>query len=307
MFAATLSKDETPFQDPAAMEKLKAAVGNLNQLPMLPVAATKAVTMARAPDCSLPKLAAVIETDPALAASVLKLANSALYRPARPLTSLELAIVRLGLRECCNLILTAGMRGLFLRTQPRLKRTCDTLWHHSFLTACLCRRLNTAFALGFQGEEFSGGLFHDLGRLLFALGLPDRFPTVDPLDFREGPEVLARERNQLGVDHGFAGAWFAAVNQLPPALSDISEFHHCPAKAVKHQALVALVATGDDMANHIQRERTTEGYTLDDNLSWPLVRAPRDEKARDEQAALLPELMMEAVAEAEAVMGFRAG
>src|SRR5690348_8006822 len=62
------------------LQTLLTAVGKLNRMPTLPVAATRAMTVAKDPNSSLAELAAVIERDPALAAGILKLANSALYR-----------------------------------------------------------------------------------------------------------------------------------------------------------------------------------------------------------------------------------
>lgn len=289
----------------ADLERLKAAVGNLNQLPMLPQAATQALELVHDPDCSLKQLARVIERDPALATGILKLANSALYRVGRTITSLDLAIVHLGLRECRNLIITVGMRSLFRHVSKEQQERAETLWHHSFLTGCLSRRLNRALGLGFQGEEFSCGLSHDLGRLLIALGLPDRFAAVDPLDFHEGPETLQRERDQLGIDHCYFGAWFANVNQLPSSLSSVCQFHHEPAEVQEHQLLVALVAAADDMANYLQRERKTSGYTLARNLGWPLLVPTEDADAQERLAALLPLVLEESLHEAHDVVGFK--
>src|SRR5262249_53468109 len=185
------------------------------------------------------------------------------------------------------------MRSLFQDLRAGQKERCETLWRHSFLTACLCRRLNTVLGLGCQGEEFSGGLFHDLGRLLITLGVPDRAAAIDPLHFREADDVLGRERERLGVDHGYFGAWFANVNQLPAALANASLFHHAPEETHEYQTLVALVATADHLANYVQREKKTDGYTPDGNRGWPLLGVAQDEKVRARLATLLPGYLAE--------------
>lgn len=303
MPAATEPEATVPVEDHPALKHLRGSVGTLSKLPMLPVTATRAMAMTKASDCSLKKLAAVIETDPVLAAGVLKLANSALYSFGHTVSGLELAIVRLGLRECSNLIFTVGMRSLFLKLRLAQRKPCETLWQHSFLTACLCRRLNEALQLGYRGEEFSAGLFHDLGRLLFALGVPEKFASVDPLDFRDDPEVLIRERDEFGLDHGSFGAWFAQVNELPVMLSHASQFHHAPEQAPGHQALVALVAAADDMANHMQREKNVERYTPDATRGWSLLGLYGHDETSLRAAARLPAIMAEALLEAKAVMG----
>src|SRR5438876_11613876 len=78
------------------LESLRATVGNFSRLPTLPEAATRAMAIAKDPNSSLARLASVIERDPALAAGILKLANSALYRRGHAVGSLHQAVVRLG-------------------------------------------------------------------------------------------------------------------------------------------------------------------------------------------------------------------
>src|SRR5262249_52230906 len=154
----------------------------------------KAMAVAKNPDSSLAEMATVIERDPALAAGILKLANSPLYRTAYAVETLHQAVVKLGLRECQNLILAVGMRSLF-RTLPRPRQArYESLWRHSFLTGCVSRQLNCLLEMGFRGEEFAGGLSHDIGRVLIAIGAPDHFDAVDPMNFIEGPDLLANER-----------------------------------------------------------------------------------------------------------------
>ena len=253
------------------LESLKATVGNFNRLPTLPEAATRAMAVAKDPHSSLSRLASVIERDPALAAGILKLANSALYRRTHPVGGLHQAVVLLGGRECQNLILAVDMRSLF-RSLPRPQQArYEVLWRHAFLAGCLCRRLNEALGLTFDGEEFASGLTHDIGRVLIALGAPEYAEAADPMDFIEGPEVLLREQAVLGTDHCYFGSWFANLNNLPAPLVSAVQFHHTPDWAEEHKPLVALVAVADHMANYHQREQRVEGYDAATNPAWPVL------------------------------------
>jgi HD-like signal output (HDOD) protein len=265
-------KEPSPAGARPVLETLKATVGSFNRLPTLPEAATRAMAIAKDPDSSLARLSAVIERDPALAAGILKLANSALYRTGHGVCSLHQAVVRLGVRECQNLILAVGMRSLF-RSVPRARQhRYEDLWRHSYLTASLCRRLNAVLGLPFDGEEFAGGLAHDIGRVLLALGAPDHAEAADPMDFVEGPDVLLRERAVLGTDHCYFGSWFANLNHLPAPLVSAVQFHHAPDQAEEHKPLVALVAVADHMANYFQRQQRVEGYDAANNPAWDLLR-----------------------------------
>jgi HD-like signal output (HDOD) protein len=272
-----VGKKQAPVESRSPAEILKSGLGSLNKLPMLPETATKAMAVANDSRSSLTDLAGVIMRDPTLATGILKLANSPLYRIGRTIDSLGQAVVRLGLRECKNLIITVGMRSLFRSVSPAHKQQCELLWRHSFLTACLCRHLNTALKLGYRGEEFSCGLSHDLGRILIAIGVPNHFDAADPMDFVEGPDLLGQEREFLGTDHCYFGSWFANVNQLPASLVSSIQFHHTPTEAADHGGLVALVTAADHLANHLQRQQAVADYELARNPGWAILGRELDE------------------------------
>jgi HD-like signal output (HDOD) protein len=292
-------KEAAPEQSP--IDVLKKSVGTVEKLPMMPEAATKAMEVANSPNSSLKDFASVIERDVPLAAGILKLANSPLYRVGREITSLDQAVVRLGLRECKNLIVTVGMRSLWGNGKIAKKKECETLWQHAFLTACLCRRMNKAMGMSYQGEEFSCGLSHDLGRILFAVGIPNHFDKVDTLSFQEGPDLLAKEDELIGLNHCQFGAWFATVNQLPGSIAEVIQHHHQPAKATSHQMLVGLVTFCDQLANHVFVSKSAEGVDLNQNLGWQFLTTKLDDGVRERVEAQLVTSLTESVREAEQV------
>jgi HD-like signal output (HDOD) protein len=283
----------------AAVEALRAKVGDLQHLPTLPQAATRAMAVARNPASSASDLSAVIERDPALAAGVLRMANSALFRTGRPVETLSNAVARLGMRECQNLILAVGLRSLYRKAPPAQQRRGACLWQHSLLTACTCRRLNQALGLEYGGEEFACGLAHDLGRLLLGLAAPEHCESADPMTFLEGPTAILREREVLGTDHCALGAWFATRNDLPATLVSCIRFHHEPEKADVHPALVALVATADDASNYYQREGQFNGYRLAGSPAWSLLEPHLG--GRQKSAEVAESVLAEAVKESQAV------
>lgn len=293
--------DDAPVAAPEGL--LKDALAGLKRLPMLPEAAHRALALTNDPDCTLSDLTAVIETDLTMSTRVLKLANSPLYRTGRAVETLGQAVIRLGMRECQNLILTASMESLFHnRSGIPKKAACEALWRHSLLTACTCRHLNRALRLGFMGEEFAGGLAHDIGRILIALVAPNSFDAADPMDFQEDAGTLDRERAVLGLDHCYLGAYFGDRNQLPSRLVATVLFHHAPQDAGEHRDLAALIATADHMANYLQRTGSAEGYGLRENLGWSCLSESRGDTTEGglESSAVL--LMTEAVEEAQAVL-----
>ena len=131
--------------------------------------------------------------------------------------------------------------------------------------------MNHTFRFGFEGEEFTAGLVHDLGRTLLAVVDCDQFSVVDSLDFDESREQVVREGIVVGTDHCRLGAWYAIQQQLPPQIAEVILWHHQPEMALENPRLTALVSVADHMANHLQRFNESVGYDPASNPYLPTL------------------------------------
>ncbi|HYV36412.1 MAG TPA: HDOD domain-containing protein, partial [Gemmataceae bacterium] len=163
---------------PAPARSLHQLLEELRKLPLFPTTVQQALAVTQKESASFKELCEILETDVMVAVSILKLANSPLYSWGQSIDTLDQAVVRLGMRECHNLIVAVSMRSVFHQADPGTKGLCSVLWNHSFLTACLCRRLNRELRFDFHGEEFTAGLLHDLGRILLAITMPGEFQAA---------------------------------------------------------------------------------------------------------------------------------
>jgi putative nucleotidyltransferase with HDIG domain len=228
-------------------------------LPPLSDTVARAAALAGDPDASLTDFADLVRGDPALTALLLKRANSAAVGAAT--ADVRQAVTLLGLRTCSQLVASVGVRNLLRDAPAELAGRCEAVLRHSLMVAHLASQLNRSAGLGFRGEEFVGGLLHDIGRVLLTLSRPHEAAAADPLDHDEPPERLARERTMLGTDHCAVGAEFAAASKLPPPVVRAVLKHHAPFDdAGQHRPLVALVAVADHLANHVQRTRRVADY-----------------------------------------------
>jgi HD-like signal output (HDOD) protein len=269
---------------------------------MLPTIARQALNMAKDPACSIGKFSQVVERDVKLAADILSLSNSAMYSPGTPICDLHKAILRLGFRQSKNLILTSSLKATMRRITLAEEWIREVLWRHSFTTAMICSHVNRALNIGFQGEEFTAGLVHDFGRTLFAISLPERFSEIDSFEFEESAETLEHERSTVGKDHCEVGAWFAIANQLPEPLVDAIRYHHTPESAPRNELLVALTATADHMANHIQRCGGPGGYDLTTNRAVQILEKSGIRDASDRLMEVGQQVLEASVADADEIM-----
>ena len=184
-------------------------LSNLGDLTMLPAVATEAIAMTKNLDCEADDFSELVQKDVALASQILSVANCAIFSGGRPISSLQQAVIRLGYKQCRNLIVSSSTACLIKKMNLGDEWIREVLWQHSFTTATACCSLNRALELGFDGDEFTAGLLHDFGRLLFAVAANDEFQQADSLAFFENKSLLFEEEEILGTDHCRFGAWFA--------------------------------------------------------------------------------------------------
>ena len=235
-------------------------------LQMLPAVAIQALDIARNPDCSIREFVSVVERDAKLATDILGMSNSTMFwTGGAPIVSLQQSVVRLGFRQCRNLILSTSLASMMRSLSLEEEWIRDVLSQHAFLTGVTAVHVNRIIGTGFQGEEFAAGLIHDFGRALLAVCMPQQFCQADPLDFDENSQTPDKESWVLETNHCQAGAWFAQISGLPSEFAEVIRHHHAPQNAVKHRRLVALTALSDHIANHMQRFETSSDYDITQN------------------------------------------
>lgn len=273
----------------------------IGNVPTLPTAATRALAVINDPNCSVRDFSKIIESDPALATSLLKLVNSSFYAGNTKISNLTMAVSRLGMRETQNLILAVSVRSVF-RWMPKDQQTeRDRLWRHSGLTAVLCRQVNEKLGLGFTGEEFSAGLSHDLGRIMLAVGYPDVFCKLAQLGPIEEELLIEEEHKLLGFNHTELGAWLTNVWNLPSELIEAIQYHHSPEKAPRHGTLAAVVCIAEQMANFMEKTHSVEGIDLTNNRGWKLMLSQWPSMGELDVGLFGTAVMADAAPEAEAL------
>ena len=236
---------------------------------MLSDVAVKAIAIADNPNSDIQDLVSVVGHDLKLATSILSLANSRLfpvYCTGEPLSCLKMAITRLGFQKTKQMILVSSYSSTIAKLSPNAKNARKNFTKHSFLTGCVCIELNKLFGLDIQGEEFTAGLIHDIGRLLLLAALPDQFLKVDKMDFREQESLLEQEMEVFGTTHAKVGGWFLRKNQVPEELVTVAKHHHDPTASEKYTRLVVLVAIADHMANSC-----SENMAAPEEYEYPVV------------------------------------
>lgn len=189
-------------------------------LPTLPGVHHQALALL-ARDADADELAEIVRADPALAASVLRMANSAASMPVEPLTSVDMAIVRLGMAQLHRVVAAAVLRYSFSSMRTSLVDGTE-MWRHLTVTAMLAEHL---VPRALARSAFTAGILHDLGRLTMIEVQPERYSRVVRMAW-DGIPAAEAESKMFGVDHCEWGADVAAHWRLGPELVDVIAAHH---------------------------------------------------------------------------------
>jgi HD-like signal output (HDOD) protein/CheY-like chemotaxis protein len=181
--------------------RLVALVGAIEHLPPAPRVYLRLTAALQDPEVGAADLADLVAGDPALAAAVLRLCNSAFFSAGRPLGDLNAAVMRLGTRTLRHLVLACEAFGA---ARGPTAIDPDQLQRRSLLASVLAPLVLDQWA---EAELVrSAALLADIGLLL---------PPLPASDGARPP-------------HAEAGAALLSTWGLPEAIVEAAAFHHDP-------------------------------------------------------------------------------
>lgn len=218
-----------------------------NALPTMPEVAARLLKSFDDDNVGLAQIAALIETDGALTAKVLRLANSAHYSPSHQIATVVDAAHALGLETLRNLALAACLSGAFPQV-PGLDRA--TFWRHSVATATYARIL--ARMLGADAAvsdtAYLAGLMLRTGQLLMALDEPQRVADVEAHAAEPGSR-FSLEEHRFGCTHADVTASLAAHWHFPHALVQAFQDANAPLEVRPFSLIAAVLHVAEVLAD----------------------------------------------------------
>jgi putative nucleotidyltransferase with HDIG domain len=138
---------------------------NRLKLPILPEIALKVREAVNDPNAAAATIAKAVSSDASIAARLLQVANSPLYRGTNAISNLQSAIARLGAPLVRNLVTSLILKQLFQTKSAVLKQRMQTLWEHSTQVAAISHVLARKLTRLKPDEAMLAGLLHDIGTL----------------------------------------------------------------------------------------------------------------------------------------------
>jgi putative nucleotidyltransferase with HDIG domain len=274
--------------------ELQQALSKVSDITALPEVTARIMDVVEDPKATAHDMHEIVKTDPALATKILKVVNSAFYGLPAQISSLDRAIVMLGLSAVKNIALAASLSQLFTPEPICDRFEPKDLWKHSIAVGVCARLLARASGKNFTEEAFVAGLVHDMGLLITHQLFPKQLREVAEHCLAKPSDFCEVEREVIGADHQAFGFAIAQKWKFPPGLRNAIAYHHNPhSLKPEFRKLATIIYVADAIC--CQNEygfylTAAQSDVTEDDLASIELTLPAVEKLLEE----LPELYEEA-------------
>jgi HD-like signal output (HDOD) protein len=240
-------------------ERILGMLESEGDLPPLPDIVIRIHDIVQRDDTSARQIASIIEMDPSLAGTIIKLSNSVYYtRSAAAIRTLPVAITKLGMKTLLKLVYSLKICPLFADSPFINSRE---FWTHSLAVAILTQSLSKRMHAASEQQDvaYLAGLMHDVGIMVLGYLVPLEYDAFLKERRTGNTPFVADERERFGIDHAEAGALY--ISQwwnLDPRIVDAVRHHHDEPATARG---VNLVQTANTICN---AQCITNGIAADD-------------------------------------------
>lgn len=252
-------------------ELLTALLGAELALPRLSEAVQRVCASAHDEDFDARSFADLVRRDAALAGEVLRIANSPMFAARSPITSLQQAVSRLGMRQVRDIAVIVSMRARVFRVRG-FEPALQAVFRHALAAGLYAQEIARARRLPVE-EAFLAGLFHDVGKPLVLQAIVDGRSAAARSIQGDSRATMAL------VDelHALAGRALGVAWSLSPGLCDLIGRHHAVEAASNADHVLRLA---DDLAHFTMENRVVDDTFFLDHPSAVALNLYEDDVGR---------------------------
>lgn len=263
-------------EDQSRVERWKPILDKLNDIPTLPIVATKVTELINNPNSSSAEIADVLKKDQVLTAKVLKLINSPYYGIPGEVTDVKRALAYLGFNTLAQLVLSVSVISLFSEKKNN-RFSLQDFWKHALGTAVASEVIAKKINYPKPEECFTCGLLHDVGKIVLLQIAPEEFLKVIELSEKEKISFVEAERRLEVPSHGYLGEYIADKWRLPMVIRMSIRYHHVDVSemetmlsSIKPAVQIVALANQLMVKENIGYSGDASGGLVNDALLLPL-------------------------------------
>ncbi|MCR9076378.1 MAG: HDOD domain-containing protein [bacterium] len=240
-------------------------------LPTLPSVAVRVLELTSDPDVEMDELAREIQYDQGIAAKILRTVNSSFFGLRRRCSSIEHALVMLGLGPVKSLVLGFSLVSTIKGEEG------DTFDYQSYWKRALTSAIAGKYAAvhvennTIIDEVFLAGLFQDVGMIALHRTLGDRYMEIVGGAGGEHASLAKLELDELEIQHSTVGAMLCEKWKMPYEITIPVRYHDrataCP---TEYGQVARCVAIGNLIHDVLGAEDPTESLRIAyrKGMSW---------------------------------------
>ncbi|MBI4244364.1 MAG: HDOD domain-containing protein [Planctomycetes bacterium] len=229
-------------------EQIKLVLEKLKDIPTLPQVYTQVQGFLENPKSSAKNIAETIQSDPAIASKVLKIANSPFYGFPQRITTITHAIVVLGFSSIKNIVLSCSVVELFKSVGETEMFDYKGFWKHCVATGAFSKIIGKNAGIANLEEVFLAGLLHDLGKIVIFKYFPDEAKKINKIIAGGKKTIGQAEKEALGFSHTEISTWLYEKWNLSRLFIEVAMCHHNPAIATHSRVTSDVVHIADILA-----------------------------------------------------------
>ncbi|MDD2851602.1 MAG: HDOD domain-containing protein [Desulfuromonadaceae bacterium] len=227
----------------AMMIKARRLFKDICDLPTIPAIVSKVVALLDDQNSAPDEIADLMLVDQVLAARVIRVVNSPLYRTRNPILSVKRALMLIGFKSMREMILTSYfVEGFKKKEQPF---DMKMFWIHSFSVGALSRYIGQLGGFPDLEKAHLVGIVLDIGKVFLGHYCKDEYGEMLETIKNTNCTTHEAEYEYFGTTHCEVGLCLAQRWHFPSEYCDIISHHHFSELATEDPFLTAIVSLAD--------------------------------------------------------------
>lgn len=200
---------------------------DIKQMPQFPESIVKLQRELSDPNCSFSSIADTVNSDPSLAAEIMRIANSPLYRVRNKINNVTAAVRLIGMAGVKSLLYYYGVNTVFNKRYDQ--KVIRDINDHSFRVALIASSLVRYKKLDRLWEDiYVAALLHDMGKIIVSALHCDLEPKLEKLCAEKHIPISILDNLTNGYNHSLIGSEVARKWEFPEKYINSIASHHNP-------------------------------------------------------------------------------
>jgi HD-like signal output (HDOD) protein len=222
----------------------QALISRLNELPRIQKVLQELLDLVNQEEVNFGELAEKISSDQVICARLLRMANSAHFGGQKNISSVNDAIIRVGMGAVKTLVVASFLSSAFPKVDTL---DMETYWEDTFEVSVIASKI--ADQNNMDGNEvFTTGLLHNIGELMIHTLVPDQAEQIAKRT-ETGEDPIAVQEELLDTSAPTLGATLAKAWKFPLSMVDAIANSNEP----KNSEIAPQLATTLHLAQAINR------------------------------------------------------